>query len=47
MIITPGQQCDITTAPELLEGVVAHHVLADTTNASNDLRAFIKEMNES
>jgi transposase len=39
--ITPGQQGDITTAPELLAGVEARHVLADTAYDSNALRALI------
>lgn len=41
-MITPGQQGDITTAPDLLEGVEARHVLADTAYDSNALRALIK-----
>lgn len=41
-MITPGQQGDITTAPELLEGVKAAYVLADAAYDSNALRALIK-----
>lgn len=41
-MITPGQQGDITSVPELLEGVAARHVLADTAYDSNALRAIIK-----
>ncbi len=41
-MITPGQQGDITTAPALLEGIPARHVLADKAYASNALRALIK-----
>ena len=41
-MITPGQQGDITTAPELLEGVEAGCVLADAAYDSNALRALIK-----
>ena len=42
VMITPGQQGDITTAPALLEGIPARHVLADTAYDSNALRALIK-----
>lgn len=42
VMITPGQQGDITTAPELLEGVEAGCVLADAAYDSNALRALIK-----
>lgn len=42
VILTPGQQGDITTAPDLLEGVKARHVLADKAYDSNALRALIK-----
>ena len=41
-MITPGQQGDITTAPALLEGIPARHVLADKAYDSNALRALIK-----
>jgi len=41
-MITPGQQGDITTAPCLLEGLPARHVLADKAYDSNALRALIK-----
>lgn len=44
VMITPGQQGDITTAPELLGGIEARHVLADTAYDSNALRALIKAM---
>lgn len=44
VMLTPGQQGDITTAPELLEGVEARHVLADAAYDSNALRALIKAM---
>jgi transposase len=44
VIITPGQQGDITTAPELLNGIEADHVLADMAYDSNALRALIKAM---
>ena len=42
VMITPGQQGDITTAPALLEGIPARHVLADKAYDSNALRALIK-----
>jgi transposase len=42
VMITPGQQGDITTAPVLLEGVEARCVLADAAYDSNALRALIK-----
>src|SRR5690606_6467149 len=41
-MITPGQQGDITTAPDLLAGIPARHVLADKAYDSNALRALIK-----
>ena len=41
-MITPGQQGDITTAPALLEGIPARHVLADKAYDSNALRSIIK-----
>jgi transposase len=41
-MLTPGQQGDITTAPDLLEGVPARHVLADKAYDSNALRALIR-----
>ena len=42
VMITPGQQGDITTAPVLLEGVQARCVLADAAYDSNALRALIR-----
>jgi transposase len=42
VMITLGQQGDITTAPALLEGIPARHVLADNAYDSNALRALIK-----
>jgi transposase len=42
VMIMPGQQGDITTAPALLEGIPARHVLADKAYDSNALRAIIK-----
>ena len=44
VMLTPGQQGDITTAPALLEGVSAGHVLADKAYDSNALRALIRKM---
>jgi transposase len=41
-MITPGQQGDITTAPQLLDGIEARCVLADAAYDSNALRALIK-----
>ena len=41
VILTPGQQGDITTAPALLEGIPAEHVLADKAYDSNALRGLI------
>ena len=44
VMITPGQQGDITTAPDLLEGLHTRHVLADKAYDSNALRALIRQM---
>lgn len=41
-MITPGQQHDVTTAPALLEGIPARHVLGDKAYDSGALRALIK-----
>lgn len=43
-IITAGQTGDITTAPALLDGLVAEAVLADKAYDSNALRSLITDM---
>lgn len=43
--VTPGQASDITTAPDLLDGLKAGAVLADKAYDSNDLRERIASMN--
>jgi transposase len=44
LILTPGQRGDVTQAPELLRGLSARHVLADTAYDSNALRQMIDDM---
>lgn len=44
MIITLVQQGEITTTHELLNGIEADHVLADTAYDSNALRTLMKAM---
>lgn len=43
-ILTPGQQGDITTAPDLLEGRQAKAVIADTAYDSKALREVIDKL---
>ena len=43
MLLTPGQAADIKSAPALLEGMVAHGVIADKGYDSNALRALISQ----
>lgn len=45
IILTPGQRGDAPIAPDLLEGLSPHRVLADKAYDSNALRALILEMN--
>lgn len=44
LILSPGQDHDITQAEALLEAVTAHHVVADSAYDSNKFREAVKTM---